>query len=522
MSTGTGMMDKIAGGGGTHTVHGNGGDDNITGGTGADTDPDFPPTMGLSADAGGDYDASFDPDASLTLTGTATNLTAGATLIFAWDFDLDGIVDDTNANPVLSWEDRFFYGLIAPESSITVDLTVSDDTGNVDSDQAILTVPDQSYTFALDVDLDGDGSTGDGYLEEGGEINIGLNDDDDNGNATVDLNETGPLAAADDDLVLIEVFITTDKKLGKHGVIPVGDGLRFWTDALKTEEITDSNPFTISDNSSAATIPIYLEGVSEGSTSVTFDLVTVHDSFVQGGRGGVGAAMARILKQKSADWIKVLNKAEKPHKGKLYYKPAKVAEFFKSLRDSVKHIGKFVQNADSTAKAEYRYVVDWMSVPKLSDILSTPTETAVRETVHVLDDIEGWYINGGVIWNIDEAERLAYGATAFLDALDALARLEDKANDGTLTPENAATALWPQVITSANSIRTTAVWVGGTIDGTVGTAGVQDVNARLGLTLDFSALLPLYQNLLNNKGIAYTLQMDIQNGPSLHNVFRGP
>jgi hypothetical protein len=144
-----------------------------------------------------------------------------------------------------------------------------------------------------------------------------------------------------------------------------------------------------------------------------------------------------------------------------------------------------------------------------------------------VDDVNDWYITGYTTnGELEKAEALAYGIEAILTSTVHLKSFEDGVNSGTINATNALNT-WKLVIAEVNSILNAEVtWnpngplPPGQQTRALNAADLSDIKAKLGVSLGFNVLMPMYQQLLNRKGINVTLTMDIGN-VHLAEPFRG-
>ena len=385
------------------------------------------------------------------------------------------------------------------------------------------TVADDDFSIStiIDVDLDGDGYADAVFDDE--VLYLGVNNDDDDGDAIADLDNPGTLAVADDELLLVRLTIVTDGNFTGYSLTASGDNVRVWTDARKSTLVSTESPLDLNANGSqTVVVELYVEGLAEGEGTVTFGLAHPSNTIGNGPEETIlGDFVFVLLHPQRAAWISRLQAEKLKHRKYLYYEPSGIKALFKTLEAQSKSL-TFAPQLNPWAKAAYQSVSNTVLVNSIGD---TPELTAVHETVHAVDDKNDWYLTFWTTYDeLVKAESLAYAAEAILNNTAQLQDFENRLRDGRLSPENTLNE-WTGALNYVNTILQTPVVVAGCpnkdqIHHNVNAADLADVKVKLGVSLDFSVLMPMYQQLLTQKGINVTLSMDV-GSVHLAQPFRG-
>jgi hypothetical protein len=396
----------------------------------------------------------------------------------------------------------------------------------LEADTTILDTTERTYLGIIDVDLDGDGSAD--TVPDDEDLYLAINNDDDDGDGVADLNNLGPLLVSDDELLLVRITILSNGSLAGHALTATGVGVRVWTDALKSARVSTESPLELnSAGSQTAVVELYVEGLVEGDGFVTFAVQqsdTVGNNPNGLGQRIVGELVFTVLSPLKAAWISRIRKEKLQHRDYLYYEPSGIKALFATLEARAKSLSFGPNYNVFNATAAYESVTGTVLV---NNVAQTAPLTAVHETVHAVDDVNDWYITGYTTnGELEKAEALAYGIEAILTSTVHLKSFEDGVNSGTINATNALNT-WKLVIAEVNSILNAEVtWnpngplPPGQQTRALNAADLSDIKAKLGVSLGFNVLMPMYQQLLNRKGINVTLTMDIGN-VHLAEPFRG-
>ncbi|MES2793723.1 MAG: RHS repeat-associated core domain-containing protein [Planctomycetota bacterium] len=214
-------------------------------------------------------------------------------------------------------------------------------------------------------------------------------------------------------------------------------------------------------------------------------------------------------------WNNRLTEAEKPHKKYIYYRLSKMGEMFNKLRAATSTIVGFVW--DPLGGNFY--------LPTTNTMFTTEPvapNTVIHESVHVLDDKEGWYLPAYSLTGRTRAEALGYTTEYLVSATNTgigFKHLEDMIeitrfmNSGR-TPEGQvfppglgieesfpdkltcakAKELWRSAWNGMAAVLNEKIWVRGAIVRSILNADINDVRSKLGLDFRCSqGLGPLEQ-----------------------------
>ncbi len=337
----------------------------------------------------------------------------------------------------------------------------------------------QSFTFNLNLDLDGNGVLDDQYDSDADEVILAINDDD--------------------DLMLAELTISTDADLENLALILATDGLRFWTDSLKTQEISDQFPLQLP-GGSTSTVEVYIEGLELGTHDFAPQIADLAAGFPNLLENAPWWTAIKVDQRQQAEWIKKLRADEKPHKGTIYYNAFGVAGLFDRLVDRAESIS-IVENTPGSAMYVFR--IDTVFV---WDVTTTPETTVTHETVHALDAEEGWYLKG-LFPNAHRAEALTYTNESLLNALRSLAYFETQLKEGQISGENIERK-WRNTLVQFNNVFNMPIRISSNNIRNVNRTDIYDVERKLGLHVQMQAVLGQYQAIVNGREIAYMLSLD--------------
>ncbi len=393
------------------------------------------------------------------------------------------------------------------QSSFSLTVVANDGRGGQASDMLAIQVTQassaaQTYTMSAEVDVDRDGQVDAIDVDE--DLYLAVNEDDDDGNSMPDLNES-PAGPGEDDLVAVRLTIDSNLPFNGHGLTVETTRIKVWADPQKSTEITDESPLLLdSQGSQTIVVDLYVEGLEEGDGEVQ---VFISDP------GAVGENVAKelagelkwaLLNPTKAIWLVKIIKQRNRHKNYLYYEPTGIKAFFERLEARAKTLTII----DSPIPVTPKYV-PFLSAVVVSDLAAVDELTAVHETVHAIDHAEPWYLSSTTILE-EEAEALAWGAEAILNATGQLRSFEDGVRNGTITEENVMSR-WQNVIASINNILDDDItWDGGTQSRKIVPADLQDIKAKLGLRFEFSVLIPKYQQLLNDHDVNAVLTTQVE------------
>lgn len=114
-------------------------------------------------------------------------------------------------------------------------------------------------------------------------------------------------------------------------------------------------------------------------------------------------------------WENKLNELENQMVRRQYYAPFGVESTFKKLKAAAREVG-FAWVTFTLQNASYEYVTNTIRLPFLTGVAAIDATTVLHETVHILDDRNGWYLVSG---SADEvaADALAYGVEALVEEM---------------------------------------------------------------------------------------------------------
>jgi hypothetical protein len=414
--------------------------------------------------------------------------------------------------------------LVEGDETATINLTGGTGYVTTQPTSASVTIHDateRTYSTTIDVDLDGDGVPDTVPSDE--ELFLGVNNDDDNDDGIADLNNSGPLSFSDDELLPVRLTIVSNGSLTGHVLGANGVGVRVWSDAIKSAEVSTASPLELnSGGSQTAVVKVYVEGLSEGEGVVTFTLVQQSEAAGNAANGPaeriVGELSFTMLNPLRTAWITRIRKEKLKHRDYLYYEPSGMKTFFAVLETQARSLNFGPQLNPFGPQAAYSPVLDMVLVNK---IVQTDPLTAVHETVHAVDDKNDWYLDA---WTTDaeleKAEALAYAVEAILENTFQLRDFEDRLRKGQLNSANTLEE-WKGALAEVNTILQKGIFVNSNNPRrNVNATDLADVKVKLGLSLNFAILMPIYQQLVMQKGINVTLAMDVDS-VHLAQPFRG-
>jgi len=190
-----------------------------------------------------------------------------------------------------------------------------------------------------------------------------------------------------------------------------------------------------------------------------------------------------------------LDRIQRDHRGFVYYRPLGMEEFFHTLKSALSEQVKDIGDYEPVGgKAAYKSTID---------VLFIPIDTAnqfhvIHELVHVVDDLNDWYLTA---WSAEEqAEALAYGVQHLLEY--AYVKLGAEWEWGEAVPGTPAADArccedyqrqWRRMWEGTKGLFGVTVTWYGMLSRPLTEKDLWDVNAKLKFRLSCNALKPAYE-----------------------------
>ncbi|MDP1799489.1 MAG: Ig-like domain-containing protein [Planctomycetaceae bacterium] len=167
------------------------------------------------------------------------------------------------------------------------------------------------------------------------------------------------------------------------------------------------------------------------------------------GPGAVGVGTVGIITVPGTlkeMWMATLDREAARHAGYRYFGAMGLDGFFATLRSNA-DTADYVLGAAGSGDAVYSPFSNTVTIP--AGTTSLRTDTVIHESVHIVDDNNGWYLSdSGVTLFIDQAERLGWAAQELIssNALSTLRSFEDAILDGNPHPVSEVGTRWDRVV----------------------------------------------------------------------------